>query len=87
MATLTREQILASLSAGTPSTSDKSKTTPYKVTMANKNGEMKSIGMINIWARFNDAQQAQIVKKLQDAVDGLSIELYTGETSSTDDEF
>lgn len=83
---MTREEVLASIAGNTNGSATKSKTDAYTVTMANKKGELKSVGMLNLWNRFNEKQQKQIISKLSE-IDGIIIEKYTGESQSTDDEF
>lgn len=81
------EKQLAALAALSGATSGKqeSKTIDYKVSMANKNGEVKSVGIFKIWKRFSEAQMAQIVARL--SADGVMIEVLNGSTATSDDEF
>ena len=83
---MTREEVLASIAGATNGSTTKSKTDAYTVTMANTKGELKSVGMLNLWNRFSGKQQNQIVAKIME-IDGIIIEKYTGESTSTDDEF
>lgn len=82
---MNEEQLKALASFTAPSTQKESKTIDYKVSMENKAGVVKAVGIFKIWKRFSDAQQAQIVKKL--TAEGIMIELLTDETAVSDDEF
>ena len=83
---MTPEQIAALASIRTTGTPTKeSKTDDYKISLANKNGVVKSVGIVKIWKRFSESQQAQIIAKLQET--GALIEKLTGETAASDDEF
>lgn len=81
------EKQLAALAALSGATNGKqeSKTVDYKVSVANKKGEIKSVGIFKIWKRFSEAQMAQIVARL--STDGVMIELLDGATATSDDEF
>lgn len=82
---MTPKQIaaLAGMSAGTQA--KESKTVDYKIALPNKNGEVKSVGIVKVWKRFSEKQQEQIVAKLAEC--GAIIEMLTGETVASDDEF
>ena len=84
---MTQEQInaLAAMTTNTAVTKE-SKTIDYKVTMENKAGEMKSVGIFKVWKRFNEAQIEGIVKLLS-GNKRVQVELLTGEAVSSDDEF
>jgi len=79
------EQLKALASLGGANTTKESKTIDYKISMPNKAGEIKSIGIVKVWKRFSESQQAQIVAKLAEC--GAIIEPLTGETATSDDEF
>lgn len=81
------DQQLAALTAMNKKTENKeSKTIDYKVSIANKNKEIKSVGIFKVWKRFSDVQMEQIVAVLG-GNKRVSIELLTGETATSDDEF
>ena len=83
---MTPEQIQAlSAMTSTPATKE-SKTVDYKVAVANTEGVVKSAGILKLWKRFSDKQMAGIVAILGSS-DRVTIELMTGETAASDDEF
>lgn len=82
---MNEEQLKALASFTAPSTQKESKTVDYKVSMTNKAGQIKAVGIFKVWKRFSDVQQAQIVKRL--ATEGIVIELLTDEAVESDDEF
>ena len=83
--------LLANAMAGNTTAQTKSKTVDYKVLIANKNGEVRNVGYLNVWNRFSEAQIASIVALLSETTKPnagrISIELSTNETSAPDDEF
>lgn len=82
---MNEEQLKALASFTAPATNKESKTVDYKVSMTNKAGQIKAVGIFKIWKRFSDVQQEQIVKKL--ATKGVMVELLTNEAVESDDEF
>ena len=83
---MTPEQIQAlSAMTSTPSTKE-SKTIDYKVSMANKKKVIKSVGIFKVWKRFTPEQIDGIIALLGGS-SRVTLELLTGETATSDDEF
>lgn len=83
---MTPKQIAALASMTTTTATKESKTIDYKVSMTNKAGDVKSVGIFKVWKRFSESQIAGIVALLGTS-DRVTIELLTGETVTSDDEF
>ena len=84
-------EMLANVMAGNNNAQSKSKTVDYKVLIANKNGEVRNVGYLNVWNRFSDEQIASIIALMSETTKPntgrISIELATTETTAPDDEF
>lgn len=78
---------LAALSSGTAAAKPESKTIDYKISMANKAGDVKSVGIVKLWKRFNSYQMKQIVTVLVGDGKRVTIEELTGEAPTSNDEF
>ena len=46
-----------------------SKTNDFRVNMSNSKGDIRSVGILKIWKRFNEVQTASIVARLQEVLD------------------
>ena len=79
-------QLKALQSLSGEATSKESKTIDYKIAMANKAGDVKSVGIVKLWKRFSEAQMQGIIAVLGGS-DRVTIELLTGEVITSDDEF
>ena len=73
--------------AGLSSETKESKTIDYKVAIANKNGDIKSVGIIKLWKRFSAIQMAGIIEVLAGESGRVTIEELTGEAQVSNDEF
>jgi len=82
---MTPEQI-AALAGMTSTPAKESKTIDYKVAVANKAGAVKSVGIFKVWKRFSDEQIAGILAIIGEN-ERVTVELMTGETTASDDEF
>jgi len=83
---MTPEQIQALSAMTTTPATKESKTIDYKVSVANKAGVIKSVGIFKVWKRFSDEQIQGIIGILGGSK-RVTIELLTGETVTSDDEF
>ena len=84
---MTPEQIQAlSAMTSTPATQKESKTIDYKVSIANKKKVIKSVGILKVWKRFSPEQIDGILAILGGST-RVTIELLTGETVTSDNEF
>jgi len=84
----TQLQALQALTGTTTATKkQESKTIDYKISVANKQGVIKAVGIVKLWKRFNETQMAQIVELLVGKSKRVSIEILTDEPVTTDDEF
>ena len=81
---LTAEQ-LNQLGINMPSTTKKSKTKDFKVSLPTKSGEVLSIGILKIWNRFDETSVASMLTKL--GVSGAIIEKMSDTPTSTSVEF